>query len=421
MKKSKKSRNKRNKTKRQQKNKSISKQQNEANRKYFDNGEKHGINSFKLTNINKQLGQLIDKLELECLRRLKNGINFRNDVKAGIKLSVEAPPCCINYAELNIDRKVPLRQYFGQNIGNRVNGKIHRWCYGIGSGSSTVGGDLQTTVTKPLTSVMSEIVDEFNNMKIAKCMGQYCSKDVAYNHVTILYYLVDKHKNKVINLKKHCDLEVTATNKYKDGNSQKPGTPTIVISLGDTKTVKFYKRYANESKFDDKDYEVGAMEMESGEVFVLHPRDERVYNRRISLNNGNDYFKEERKSQFRHGVKFDINTMNKTPSHDKKEHNHESHLDESNDEKIDISSLKVAISVCFRQSQVMKEFCSSSHLVVDNRNNEKVSDAEIARQERMNKKRKTISNKEKIIEYNQKLNDFYDCAVNKKKNKREDK
>ena len=51
----------------------------------------------------------------ECLNRLKFGINMKGNNK-GIVVSIESPKCCIDYAEFNVDRTVPLRQYFGKDI-----------------------------------------------------------------------------------------------------------------------------------------------------------------------------------------------------------------------------------------------------------------------------------------------------------------
>ena len=54
---------------------------------------------------------------------------------------MESPKCCKNYAEFNVDRRVPMWQYFGRDIGEGVDGGVFRWSYGVRSGSSTVGGD----------------------------------------------------------------------------------------------------------------------------------------------------------------------------------------------------------------------------------------------------------------------------------------
>ena len=62
----------------------------------------------------------------------------------------EQPKFCDKHVEFNIDRKVPLRQYFGEEVINHNNNKevCARYSYGVGSGSTTVGGDVATTKTK---------------------------------------------------------------------------------------------------------------------------------------------------------------------------------------------------------------------------------------------------------------------------------
>ena len=166
---------------------------------------------------------------------------------------------------------MPTRQYFGKNIGEEEDGAITRTVYGVGSGSSTVGADVKTTTTKPLTTVMNEIIEELHKIQSIKVKNQkYCKENFDLNHATVLYYLLDKKESTTCRLNKHCDVEVTASNTPKSNNSQKVGTPTIVISLNNTKHVWFYKRYTTDNKsFDGAAVEVDRMEMKHGEkVFV---------------------------------------------------------------------------------------------------------------------------------------------------------
>ena len=79
-------------------------------------------------------------------------------------------------------------------------------------------------------------------MTSAICNEDYCHKKIDFNHVTVLYYMMDV-KNRKINLKHHCDVEMTASDRYKESNSQEKGTPTVVLTLNDSKIIKIYKRY----------------------------------------------------------------------------------------------------------------------------------------------------------------------------------
>ena len=80
-------------------------------------------------------------------------------------------------------------------------------------------------------------------------------------------YLIDNDKHKTCTLRPHCDLEVTASNKVKENNSQVAGSPTLVIALQKPKEITFYKRYSDGVKFDKKITEVGKMNMEETDFF----------------------------------------------------------------------------------------------------------------------------------------------------------
>ena len=291
---------------------------------YFEKAKQCGLSSFKVTNIhtNTQLNELVEKLNLECVDLLKEennlyiGNSYVNDQKHqnGINVAVESPKCCVNYAEFNLDRKVPLRQYFGKNSKKNHN-NIERISYGVGSGNTTVGGDIMTTTTRPLTRNMTIMCEKLSSMTQFKCTGKYVkNRKIKFNHVTILYYLMDNKDNNIITLKPHCDIEVTGSNKVKDGNSQEENTPTIVLSLQHDKDIDFHKRYVDEDNhFLRSDMKiVDKMKMSHGDFFVLHPHDERVFQRKIQTQKFK-YKKESRKSQFQHGVvcKFTKNNQSR--------------------------------------------------------------------------------------------------------------
>ena len=52
---------------------------------------------------------------------------------------------------------------------SKSNVGTHRYSYGIGSGSSTVGGDVETTKTKPLTKCMKKMCQELTKVKEINC------------------------------------------------------------------------------------------------------------------------------------------------------------------------------------------------------------------------------------------------------------
>ena len=126
----------------------------------FELKEKHGINSFKVVNYSRKLKSLIHKLNKECIQRLNSGIQTGYS-NSGINATIESPKCCIDYAEFNIDRSAPVRQYFGKTI-QEDNNTVTRWSYGVGSGNKTVGGDTLTTKTQKLTPIMEDMCKELS-------------------------------------------------------------------------------------------------------------------------------------------------------------------------------------------------------------------------------------------------------------------
>ena len=70
---------------------------------------------------------------------------------------------------MNCDRGVPLRQYFEMDVEkDDGDNRLFRYTYGVGSGLSTVGGDVETVPTKPLTATMKLICKQLETMNVIK-------------------------------------------------------------------------------------------------------------------------------------------------------------------------------------------------------------------------------------------------------------
>lgn len=295
-------------------------------RSYFVNSHVHGINSFKYTTYSDEMKSAVSCVKDEVIHRLQTGVT---NGKKGIALTVESPVYCINYAEINVLRKVPLRQYFGMEL--EVDGDASkRTSYGVGSGASTVGADTVTNKTrvmsqnmKRMCELLSEKPEFFSNN------NKHCARSLCFNHVTILYYL-SKNRSHKIDLNPHCDIEISSKDQYNEKNSQTENTPTVVMSFACTKSVRFYKRTVSNNKYDKAVY-VSSMEMSDSEMFVLHPCDERVVERRVKKEGQKTKkAKEGVVSQFRHAVSFKSQ-----------------HVSDEKDSEND-SNYAVSISVCFR-------------------------------------------------------------------------
>ena len=295
-----------------------------------------------------------------------------------------------------------MRQYFGMDNESKNKSSNNpnyswRYCYGVGSGGTTVGGDTHTTLTKPMSQAMIEMCTELSNSKLFHIHGQYVKKrKVNFNHITILYYFMDGKGNNKCILNSHCDIQVSPKNIVLENNSQMKDTPTIVLSLCASKTVSFSKRYSNGTKFSDANV-VDSMTMNDGEIFVLHPRDERVIKRKV-LNNKSGiskWYTELLPSQFQHSVNQNMKTQPKDARHEQ---------------------YKVSISICFRETNQCLRICKRSHNLlneygelVDNKY-DTISSKE--RYKTILNKRKDITDSKNLIRIQKKLKNYHKSSVN---------
>ena len=365
---------------------------NNQQKLFFKKGKQYGINSFVIRNCeSKKIQKVINLVNNECIRRLKNGpaSSSKSDT---ISLAIESPSYCINYAQWNVDRTVPLRQYFGLNKGeiNKMNETVTRWTYGVGSGSTTVGGDLKTTLTKQMTTCMKDLCKLLSNSDMIKCKGSYCKKIVNFNHVTILYYMYDSKTNRKVTLNPHCDIGISASNEFAANNSQAEGTPTVVLCLNKGKPISFYKRNSNGKNFMKKAEFVDKLDMEHGDIFVLHPIDERVIKRRIKNDENGKYTLENELSQFKHGVEYsDCLEVKKM---EEKHHR------------------AVSISVCIRESRICQTMSNEKHITIDNNgiecDNRNDTQTMNDRHNNITKKRKELKNYKNLERIKKKTKDY---------------
>ena len=337
---------------------------------YFKQSKKHGITSFKYTAYPQDMKITIDLIKTECIQRLRKGVC--NGHK-GISLTTDSPVFCKNYAEINVLRNVPLRQYFGQEIESTDKGWSKRSCYGVGSGVATVGSDPLTNKTRPMSKVMTKMCEDLSSEPSLFTNRKHsCTSELTFNHVTVLYYL-SKGSTHHIRLNPHCDAVVSSGNEYSEDNSQKDNTPTVVLSFAASKKIDFHKRYSNGNKFEDHTF-ADSMELEDGDMFVLHPSDERVVHRNV-MNGSKKYRNEEKRSQFKHAVNF----ASTHATMDTKD------------------PYQVAISVCFRNVQSSAWFDEGTDCVV-------------SAKEDNDKKDLSQHQKKRIKLFDEKRNDIFDQA-----------
>ena len=167
--------------------------------------------------------------------------------KDGIKLSLDAP--LNNPISLNIIRPAVLRQYFGNNIDDNstIENEVKRYTYGSGSGTSSVGMDKYNFVTREMTPSMQMLSSEIHKfLRNNKLLFNLETTDMSqlFNHCSVILYYAGKGLKKLSSLGYHSDCVYSTQNgKFvSNSNSQVINTPTVIYSLGDSRTLNYRKR-----------------------------------------------------------------------------------------------------------------------------------------------------------------------------------
>ena len=200
---------------------------------------------------------------------------------SGIKLSLDKP--LNNDIDLNVLRPAVLRQYFGEEI-RKVNGKLIRYTYGSGSGTSSVGMDPHNFVTRALNSKVIAMIDDIhdilhNNKELFNMTGVDIKQK--FNHCTILIYCAGQGLKENTRLEYHTDCVYSpSTGEYDTkSNSQKVNTPAIIYSIGDKRRLNWKCRNVVKSKcgrntWQKKKCSKMRFELGTDTFTIIHPDDE---------------------------------------------------------------------------------------------------------------------------------------------------
>ena len=188
------------------------------------------------TTLSNASRHIIDKLICSPL----NSIN-------GIRLSLDTP--LNNPPMLNILRPVVLRQYYGLNVKDvsTQNNSVERYTYGSGTGTSTVGINPNNFVTREMTEDMKSMSVELKEL-LMKNKSFFklddANLDLPFNHCTALVYYAGESLKKHAKMGMHSDCVYSVHNGcyIEKDNSQAQNTPTVIYSLGDTRSLHWIRR-----------------------------------------------------------------------------------------------------------------------------------------------------------------------------------
>ena len=146
---------------------------------------------------------------------------------------------------LNICRPAVLRQYFSLNFSNPKEGNntVARCTYGLGSGTSSVGMDPASFVTREINTgmkVMSDVLYEFLLQNRSHFNLDDANLSSGFNHCTVIIYYAGQSLKEAAKLGMYCDTVYSCQEGVfqKMANSQVKDTPTVTYSLGDGRILK---------------------------------------------------------------------------------------------------------------------------------------------------------------------------------------
>ena len=165
----------------------------------------------------------------------------------GIRLSLDTP--LNNPPMLNILRPAALWQYYSINI-EQLSGdsnSVRRYTYGSGTGSSSVGMDPCNFVTRVMSEEMLALSKEVHNL-LLKNRSYFKLEDanlsLHFNHCTVILYYAGENLKESSKLGIHSDCVYSVRDGcyVKKDNSQIQNTPTVIYSLGDTRSLHWKRR-----------------------------------------------------------------------------------------------------------------------------------------------------------------------------------
>ena len=226
----------------------------------------------------------------------------------GVKITVDAPTG--NNPMLSIARPAVIRQEYGKdlNLHSQDSKFSDRYFYGqidSKSGYSQVGTLQQDQYTRPMVKEMQQlgcdllkIVKNSSEFKFIKSQRMRKKSRILFrepNHVSILVYFGLTGFKEASTMSFHCDNTYSPSGKFSTRmNTQLEDTPTITLTLGSPRVLKFQRRFVGDKGTWEIDPSFTHHEtLSHGTVSIVHPDDERPFEMKIGGKT--------RKVQYQHG------------------------------------------------------------------------------------------------------------------------
>jgi hypothetical protein len=184
---------------------------------------------------------------------------------------------------LNAQKNAVLRQYYGLEISQGSNYIVSRATYGFNNGSNSIGNDPNKYITKPFDNDMKIIATYIHQLiyvhrkELMLCKFKLCH---TFNHCTILNYHAGRNIKPKLSMGYHCDFKYDLNGELiKSRNTQVLNTPTVVITTGQSRMLKWRRMKRGLNKKGRTDWIpdtvwVHQMVMDNKHMLILNPLDE---------------------------------------------------------------------------------------------------------------------------------------------------
>ena len=198
------------------------------------------------------------------------------DSQDGICISFDRPLGSKTYL-CNFDRPAVLRQHYSSLVNNNL------FCYGTGSGSTSVGTHPDFEITREMPSsmkVLSKIIHKYILLIQSDTSLVPVHMDTEpFNHCTVLFYYHKNSRSTNKMLGFHTDNVYSKNGRFLEkANSQRRNTPTCVLTLGDSRVLHFQKQFRKYNVVTKKRKWVSVftkhVKLTDNSISVLHPSDE---------------------------------------------------------------------------------------------------------------------------------------------------
>ncbi len=195
----------------------------------------------------------------------------------GISLSADSPYNATKPV-INMEREAYLRQHFGMEVPGVVTGRndtVMRYTYGTGAGVISVGSPQMHSATRPFSDDMHVVRNYLTQFLLDISDGSMPVPNLV--HLTVIaYFQRRKVKPSTCQLHYHRDVTYSQKGNYSvKKNSQRENTPTIILCVGEPRVLRFRLCTIMPSQRVQYGSVVKEFTLEHGDIFVLHPDDER--------------------------------------------------------------------------------------------------------------------------------------------------